>query len=56
MKNRNQSRYPTVEELYALERAARAARAAEMRRFLRGAVTLVKSFISTLRAKGVRHA
>jgi len=56
MKNRYANRAMSAEELYALKRAARAARAVEMGRFIRRVVTSVTSFTSTLRAKEIRHA
>ena len=48
MKNRDLNRYPTPEELYALERAAHAARAAEVARLVRRALAFV--------AKGLHYA
>jgi hypothetical protein len=45
--------YPTSAELYALERAAKAARAREMVRLTRSAVARVKSLFET---KGLSHA
>jgi hypothetical protein len=58
MKNREPklqhfSSYPTTAELYALERAAKAARAVALARLARAAVTSVKNFFSV---KGLRHA
>ena len=46
--------YPTTAELYALERAARAERAAEMARLVRAAVSNVRKLFSA--PKGLRHA
>ena len=46
--------YPTTAELYALERAARAERAAEMARLLRTALSSVTKLFSA--PKGLRHA
>jgi hypothetical protein len=45
--------YPTSAELYALERAAKAARAREMVRLTRSAVARLKSLFET---KGLSHA
>jgi hypothetical protein len=53
MKNRDLKRYPSAEELYALERAARAARAAEVARLLRNALDAVRHLFEV---KGWRHA
>ncbi len=49
---------PTTAELYALKRAAQAARAAEMARLLRAAANSVKSLFSAPEGKpeGLRHA
>ena len=57
MKNRdlNWNRYPSAEELYALERAARAARASEVVRLVGAAVARVKHFLRPA-VKGLRHA
>lgn len=53
----NFSNTPTPEELYALERAARAARAAEMARLLGAAVTAVRnSLAGSHNNKDLRHA
>ncbi|HYL89407.1 MAG TPA: hypothetical protein VEU32_11685 [Burkholderiales bacterium] len=46
--------YPTTAELYALERAARAERTAQMARLLRAAVSDVRKLFSA--PKGLRHA
>jgi hypothetical protein len=54
MKNRDWVRYPTAEELYALERAARAARAHEMARLTRAALVALRELFAA--PKGVRHA
>ena len=59
MKNRNLNlnRFPTPEELYALERAARRARSEAVAGYLRAAVRGVKKLVSTPAApKGLRHA
>jgi hypothetical protein len=56
MKNRELKRYPTPEELYALERAARVERAATMARLLRAAGSSVKHFFARGNTKGLRHA
>jgi hypothetical protein len=57
MKNHDLKRYPSVEELYALERAAREARAAEMARLLGRAFEAVRRlFESKGQTKGLRHA
>jgi hypothetical protein len=54
------NRYPTPQELYALEHEARRLRAAEMARLLRAAVQGVRGLFTraaTVRpAKGLRHA
>ena len=57
MKNRdlNRNRYPSAEELYALERAARVARATEVARLVGAAVARVKHFLRPA-VKGLRHA
>ena len=49
---------PTSEELYALVRAAQAARSAEMARLLRAAVSYVKNLFSAPeeRNEGLGHA
>jgi hypothetical protein len=46
---------PTPEELYALERKARAARAAEVARLLRTAFSCVRNVL-TNQNKGLKHA
>lgn len=58
MKNRDLMlrHYPTPEELYALERAARVARAAEVARLVRSALTAAKHFFARRETKGLRHA
>ena len=49
--------YPTTAELYALERAAKAARAAEMARLASAAVEGVKRlFAHSGHMKGLKHA
>jgi hypothetical protein len=57
MKNRdlNWNRYPTTEELYALERAARVARATEVAHLVAAAVARIKHFLRPT-TKGLRHA
>jgi hypothetical protein len=47
------NRYPTTQELYALEREARRLRAAEMARILRAAAAALRNLFSM---KGFRHA
>jgi hypothetical protein len=54
MKNRDLLRYPTAEELYALERAARVARSREMARLLRRAFNALRHLFDE--GKGLRHA
>ncbi len=53
-------RYPTAEELQALELAARRARAAEVARLLAAGASAVKSIVAraaaSLAARVVRHA
>jgi hypothetical protein len=49
-------RYPSAEELYALERAARAARAQAMAKQLHAGVAAVKRFFARDNTKGLRHA
>jgi|1185.fasta_scaffold469898_2 hypothetical protein len=59
MKNRELElqHYPTSAELYALERAAKAARGAELARLVSAAIDNVKSlFATTGEMKGVNHA
>ena len=59
MRNRDLrlNRYPTSAELYALERAARSARAAELARLLKAGLASVKGlFASRNDTKGLRHA
>ena len=49
--------YPTPEELYALERQARAARSAELARLLNAGFAAVRElFTSRTSTKGLRHA
>ncbi|HSN20623.1 MAG TPA: hypothetical protein VLS49_08095 [Usitatibacter sp.] len=48
--------YPSPEELYALERTARAARAAEAVRLLRAAFSAVRNFFTRTDHEGLRHA
>jgi len=54
MKNRDLMRYPTAEELYALERAARVARSREMARLARRAFNALRLLFEE--GKGLRHA
>jgi hypothetical protein len=54
MKNRDLMRYPTAEELYALERAARVARSREMARLARRAFKALQHLLED--GKGLRHA
>jgi hypothetical protein len=57
MKNRElQYRYPTPAELYAVERAAKAARAAEVARLAGIAVNRLKSLFTAQHSKGLKHA
>jgi hypothetical protein len=60
MKNLNLGRYPTPQELYALEHEARRLRAAEMSRLFKAGAAAVRSLfarIVTVRtAKGWKHA
>lgn len=58
MKNRDLQLkpYPTTAELYALERAARQARATETVRLLSAAFDRVKSLFATSAEKGLKHA
>ena len=59
MRNRdlNLKHYPTPAELYALERAARTARALELARLLKAGLASVKGlFASSNVTKGLRHA
>ena len=54
------NRYPTVEELYALEQNARRMRSAEMARLIRAGAKKVRSLfdrnVTVRNAKGFRHA
>ncbi|HWM44681.1 MAG TPA: hypothetical protein VNP36_19735 [Burkholderiales bacterium] len=54
------NRYPTPEELYALEQNARRMRSAEMARLIRAGTDAVRSFfgrtVTVRNAKGLRHA
>jgi hypothetical protein len=54
------NRYPTTEELYALEHEARRLRALEMARLLNAGIDAVRSLFARIvtvrRAKGLRHA
>jgi hypothetical protein len=56
MKNREPNRYPTPEELYALERAARRARSEAVAELLRAAARGVKRLVTPATPKGLRHA
>jgi hypothetical protein len=62
MKNPNLTRYPTPEELYALEHEARRLRAAEMARLFRAGIKAVRSLfqrertVTVRNAKGLKHA
>jgi len=61
MKNRDLElkHYPTPAELYALERAAKAARSAEIARLIRAAVSGVTTLFSAAektKTKGLQHA
>ena len=53
MKNRDLNQFPTPEELYALEHAARVARSHEMAQLARGAFNALRHLFE---AKGLRHA
>lgn len=54
------NRYPTPEELYALEQNARRMRSAEMARLIRAGTDAVRSLfgrtVTVRNAKGLRHA
>jgi len=51
------NRYPTVAELYAVEREARRLRSAEVARLLRAGASALKALFSSLTStKAVRHA
>jgi len=54
MKNRN-LHYPTIEELYALEREAHRLRAEELARLVRAGADAVRSLFKT-KAKRLQHA
>ena len=58
MKNRELElqHYPTTAELYAFERAARAARAAELARLGAAFVKRIRSLFAEQDVKGVEHA
>lgn len=57
MRNRDLNHYPTPAELYALERAARSARAAELARLLKAGLASVKGLLASRNVtKGLRHA
>jgi hypothetical protein len=53
MKNRDLKQFPSTEELYALEQAARVARSREMARLARRAFSALRQLFE---AKGLRHA
>ena len=55
MKNLNSNRYPTPEELYALEQQARRLRAAEVARLFRAGAAGVRNLFR-VNVKGLRHA
>jgi hypothetical protein len=55
MKNLNFNRYPTPEELYALEQQARRLRAAEVARLFRAGAAGVRNLFR-VNVKGLRHA
>jgi hypothetical protein len=48
--------YPSPEELYALGREARAARAAEVARLLRAGFSAVRNLLTRTDHQGLRHA
>jgi hypothetical protein len=50
------NRYPTAEELQALEQQARRLRAQEMARLTRAAVAAVKRVFQAQEPKGLKHA
>jgi len=54
------NRYPTIEELYALEQEARRLGALEMARLLRAGANAVRALFARIvrvrNAKGLRHA
>ena len=58
MKNRELElqHYPTTAELYAFERAAKAARAAELARLAGAAVNRMKALFTEQDVKGLKHA
>ena len=55
MKNLNPNRYPTPQELYALEREARRLRADEMARLFRAGAAGVRNLFR-VNVKGLKHA
>jgi hypothetical protein len=55
MKNRNEVRFPTSAELYALEREAHRLRAQEVARLLKAAAVAIRSFFS-VSTKEIKHA
>lgn len=50
------NRYPTAQELYALEQEARRLRAAEMARLFKAGFNAVRGFFTLRTTKGLRHA
>lgn len=50
------NRYPTAQELYALEQEARRLRAMEMARLFRAGAAAVRRFFAPQPVKGLRHA
>ena len=51
-----ENRYPTAQELYALEHEARRLRAMEMARLFRAGAAAVRRLFAVHTAKGLRHA
>jgi hypothetical protein len=56
MKNRDFNAFPSVEELYALEQAARVARSRAMGELFRRAVAALRRAFEENAPKGLRHA
>jgi hypothetical protein len=50
------NRYPTLEELYALEVKARRLRSEEVARLFRAAAAALRNLFSAKGVKGLRHA
>jgi hypothetical protein len=50
------NRYPSLEELYAVEAEARRLRSAEVARWMRAAGSALRSLFSAKAVKGLRHA